>query len=213
MPDKIEALGILLILLPGFSCAYVTQHLAVRRDQTELDKAVEALLFSFVLYLATLPFFGYTLPVSWHAIAGGSYQIVPSYPHLLTLFVSSILLGVLYAANINHDWVLGVLRKINVTERTARSSIWNDAFQEIGGYVQVGMRDGRKLLGWVRYYSDESSDCSIFLEDAAWIGDNGEVQSIDGPGVLLTKECGVEFVMFLDWSTSDEKTSASSPAN
>jgi hypothetical protein len=183
----------------------MTQYLAVRRDQTELDKAVEALLFSFVLYLATLPFFGYTLPVSWHTVSGGTYQIVPNYWHLVTLLVASILLGVLYAANINHDWVLGLLRNLNVTERTARSSIWNDVFQEIGGYVQVGMKDGKKLLGWIRYYSDESSDCSIFLEDAAWVGDDGEMQPVDGPGVLLTKECGVEFVMFLNWMTSDRQ--------
>jgi hypothetical protein len=160
------------------------------------------LLFSFVLYLATLPFFGY-LPVSWHADAGGSYQVVPNYPHLMTLFVSSVLLGFLYSANINHDWALGLLRKINITERTARTSIWNDSFQEIGGYVQVGLKDGRKLLGWVRYYSDESSDCSLFLEDAAWIGDDGEASPVNGPGVLLTKECGIEFLMFLEWTTSD----------
>jgi len=46
MPSKVEALGIFLILLPGFTCAYVSQYLSVRRKQTELDKVVEALLFS-----------------------------------------------------------------------------------------------------------------------------------------------------------------------
>jgi hypothetical protein len=49
MPASTEALGILLLLLPGFSCAFLVQRIAVRARQTELDKIVEALLLSFVL--------------------------------------------------------------------------------------------------------------------------------------------------------------------
>ena len=64
MPGKVEAFGLLLVLLPGFLCAYVVQSLAMRRQQTEADKVIEALIFSLVLYLATLRWFGYTLPLS-----------------------------------------------------------------------------------------------------------------------------------------------------
>ena len=169
MPSKLEALGILLVLLPGFTCAYIAQYLAVRIDQSELDKAVEALLFSFVLYLATLPFFGYSLPVSWAMDPDSEYHIYVHYKLLVTLFVASVALGILYAANINHDWALGLLRKLKVTERTSRKSIWHDVFQETGGWVQVSMKDGKKALGWVRYYSDDVDDRSLFLESASWI--------------------------------------------
>jgi hypothetical protein len=203
MPGKIEALGILLLLLPGLTCAYIAQHLAVRREQTELDKVVEALIFSFLLYLATLPFFGYTLPVSWRVATDGSYQITPHYAHLLTLLISSVVIGVLYAANINRDWLLTLLRWCGLTERTARSSIWNDIFQEIGGFVQVGFKDGKRLIGWVRYYSDDASDSSVFLEDAAWVMEDDQQQPIDGPGILLTKESAIETVSFLNWATND----------
>jgi hypothetical protein len=203
MPGKIEALGILLLLLPGFMCAYISQHLAVRRERTELDKVVEALIFSFLLYLATLPFFGYTLPVSWHSATDGSYQITLHYSHLLALVVASVVLGVLYAANINHDWLLTFLRWCRITERTARISVWNDVFQTIGGFVQVNLKDGRRLIGWVRDYSDDPNDCSVFLEDAAWVIEGDEQQSIDGPGILLTKESAIETVSFLNWTTDD----------
>lgn len=57
MPTKAEALGIFLVLLPGFTCAYIAQYLSVRRKQTELDKVIEALLFSVILYVLNLPFF------------------------------------------------------------------------------------------------------------------------------------------------------------
>jgi len=73
MPASVEALGILLLLLPGFGCAFLVQRIAVRAKQTELDKVIEALLLSFVLYLVTLPFFGYSLPVSWTASREGNF--------------------------------------------------------------------------------------------------------------------------------------------
>jgi hypothetical protein len=102
---------------------------------------------------------------------------------------------------------MSLLRRTRVTERTARKTIWNDAFQEIGGMVQVGISGDRKILGWLRYYSDEDEDPSPFLETASWVknGDNGEEveQPINGPGISLTKDSGIEYVMFLNWAKQE----------
>ena len=99
---------------------------------------------------------------------------------------------------------MSLFRWMKVTERTARKTIWNDTFQEIGGMVQVGISGDRKILGWLRYYSDEDEESSLFLETASWVkeGENGEEieQPIDGPGILLTKDSGIEYVMFLNWA-------------
>jgi hypothetical protein len=205
MPGKIEALGIFLILLPGFLCAYVVQSLAVRRKQTELDKVVEALLLSFLLYLPTLPFFGYSLPVSWHEVGTNSniFQITLHWKQLVTLAIASVVLGTGYAANINHDWFLSIFRLLHVTERTARSTIWNDVFQEVGGWVQVGLAGDVVVSGWLGYYSDEAEDSSLFIEQAAWIDKEGKERLIDGPGILITKEVGIEYVVFLKSETDD----------
>ncbi len=210
MPDKVEALGVLLVLLPGFACAYIVQFLAVRRKQSELDKIIEALLFSLVLYLITLPFFGYTLPLAWRPIDpqhSAEYQIIVKWNHLACLAGAAIVFAVLYSANINRDWILWLLRLMKVTERTARKTIWNDTFQEIGGMVQVGISGDRKILGWLRYYSDEDEESSLFLETASWVGtgDDGEEieQPIDGPGILLTKNSKIEYVMFLNWAKEE----------
>jgi Family of unknown function (DUF6338) len=207
MPDRIEALGILLVLLPGFACAYIVQFLAVRRKQSELDKVIEALLFSLILYVITLPFFGYMLPLGWTAPDRqhpNLYRIVINWNHLVWLTVASVVFAILYSANINLDWAMRLLRRIGVTERTARKTVWNDTFQEIGGMVQVGLSGERKILGWLRYYSDEVEESSLFLETASWLktaedGTETEVP-IDGPGVLLTKSSGIEYVMFLNWA-------------
>jgi len=201
MPDKLEALGVLLVLLPGFCSAYVIQQLCVRRKQTELDKVVEALLFSFLLFLVTLPFFGYALPVSWHPVAtkdGTAYTIAFNARYLWTLFLLAIGVGAVYAVNINRDLALRIFRWIGITERTARYSIWNDVFQDVPlSYLQVELSDGRIVVGYLRYYSDDPEEASIFLEDAAWLTEDGEIP-IDGPGILLTKESRIVFISFLD---------------
>jgi hypothetical protein len=203
MPGTMEALGVLLLLLPGFSCAYLVQSLAVRPKQTELDKVIEALLFSFVLYIVASPFFGYSLPLSWQKKSSGgieqfSFQL--NWPYLALLAVLALVIGIFYSANLNRDWLLRLLRKAGITQRTARNSIWNDAFQDIpSSYVLVQLSRDRSIVGFLRYYSDEQEDASLFLEDAAWIVDEKGTQSpIDGPGILLTKQSGIESVSFLN---------------
>jgi len=203
MPGTTEALGVLLLLLPGFSCAYIVQRLAVRPKQTELDKVIEALLFSFFLYLMASPFFSYSLPLSWQkkttqGIEQYTFQL--NWLYLAVLAVLAVALGIAYSANLNHDWLLRLLRKLCITQRTARNSIWNDAFQDIpGSFVLVQLSGDRAVIGYLRYYSDEPEDASLFLEDAAWIVDDEGTQSpIDGPGILITKQAGIESVSFLN---------------
>lgn len=215
MPDKVEALGVLLVLLPGFACAYLVQMLAVRRKQTELDKVVEALLFSLILYVVTLPLFGNIFPVHWQSVHSASadvYQMLIDWKHLGTLALCAVVLAVLYAANINHDWLLSFFRRIKVTERTARSSVWNDVFQRTGGFVQVSLADGRSVMGWLSDYSDEAAESTLFLEDASWVvqdedGHESEIE-IAGPGILLTRQIGIESVIFLGWQRKAKSTLA-----
>lgn len=210
MPTKAEALGIFLILLPGFTCAYVTQFVAVRQKQGDLDKVIEALLFSLVLYLVTLPFFHFALPLSWVSDANGAVLIRIHYGYLLTLFLLAVGLGVAYAANLNRDWVLRFLRRCRVTERTSRTAVWHDVFQETGGWVQVFLKDGKKALGWVRYYSDDIEDRSLFLESASWVDDEGEERSIAGPGLFLTRDSEIEAVVFLGTGLPEEEPASTS---
>ena len=200
MPDKAEAFGILLVLLPGFLSAYIVQMLAVRRKQTELDKVVEALLFSLVFYLITLPLFGNTLPLSWRnqdANHPDIYQVVVQWMHLATLAALALVFGFVYASSINYDWLARFLSKFKLDVRGSRVNIWNDAFQELKGFVQVGLSGGRRVIGWVRDYSDEESVYELFLESAAWVDEHGNQEPINGPGILLTKDSGIEYVTFL----------------
>jgi hypothetical protein len=208
MPGTTEALGVLLLLLPGFSCAFLVQRLVVRPRQTELDKVIEALLFSFFLYLFASPFFGYSLPLAVQKRAFAEttqFTFQLNWSYLAALAGLALSMSLLYSANLNHDWLLRLLRKLSVTQRTARNSIWIDAFQDIpSSYVLVQLSGDRAVIGYLRYYSDEQDDASLFLEDAAWIVDDEGAQSpIEGPGILLTKQAGIESVSFLNTGKSE----------
>jgi hypothetical protein len=139
--------------LPGFTAAYLVQLLAARKKQSELDKIIEALIFSLLLYILTLPFFGYALPITWTPIDDQHphiFTIFIVWPHLFALASLAIILGSIYAASINHNWLTAPFRWFRISERSARSSVWNDVFPDIKGFVQAGISDGRSIIGWVR---------------------------------------------------------------
>jgi hypothetical protein len=46
-----ESAEVLLILLPGFVTSWILVSLTVRPSQTDFDKIIEALFYSFVIYV------------------------------------------------------------------------------------------------------------------------------------------------------------------
>jgi hypothetical protein len=186
MPTSVIALQILLILLPGFAAAYIVQVLALRGSQTDFDKVIEACLYSFLIYSAFVVLTHGVLP----------FELAPPHPpvtettviwhpkKLLALAAITLafsLAGVAYI-NLDGNWLF---RKLKLTERTTRRSIWNDIFQTEAKtiqVVQVELTDGRSILGLLTYYSDTSEDCSVYIEQASWVGEDGEQFLFPGPG-------------------------------
>jgi hypothetical protein len=115
-------------------------------------------------------------------------------------------MGALYAHSINHNWLTAPFRWFKISERSARSSVWNDVFSDLKGIVQVELSDGRSVIGWIRKYSDEDDADALFLDEAAWIDSDGKEVPIHGPGILLTKNLGIKYVMFLDSDVGDTAT-------
>lgn len=191
MPSSVEALSILLILLPGFLCARIVQSFFVRPQQTEVDKFVEALIYSFVIYVL--------FAITFHGTTGDLTEPL----HLAVLAAYSMILGLLASAALTNDWVGRVLRRLGVTQRTSNASIWNDVFRSCGGYVLVELADGRLVIGWVRYFSDRDEEPSLFLEDASWVTREGSRIHVDGPGMLLTRVSGIRHLMFVNADTPE----------
>ena len=212
MPVTPAALEILPILLPGFTAAYLVQLLATRAKQTDLEKIVEALLFSFSIYVSYSLIRHTGLPVTLVSTAHGDtfqFQSI-NLVWLIGLTLSFALLMILYVNKDGARFFRGdvrLFRWIKLTERTSRNSIWNDTFQDVqqqvdpeaGSIVQVELGDGRRVIGAVKFYSDTADECSVFLQRAAWVGEDETTDiPILGPGILLTGNAKITSVSFLD---------------
>lgn len=209
MPQGLQALAALLVLLPGFVSARIARSLSAQSRQTELERVIEALIFSFFTYVIYILLLGTALPVEWtlspHPSHAEQYVVEVHRWRVVFLAFSSCVLGLLWGVVRSKDYLLSVLRRLGLTTRTSRESVWNDVFCTLQGTVQVGLSDGRNLMGWIRRYSDSGGERSLFLEQARWIQDDGTTIEIEGEGILLTEKSAIEFVMFLDSSSTSDR--------
>lgn len=204
-----ETLAVLLVLLPGFLAAGIVRALCVRTKQTEFDKLIEALVFSFIAYGAFVAVFR-RFPLQSGSVGDVREYLTALHPSdVLFLLAFGAAAGLLVGGSITNDFHGKVFRKLRLTNRTSRPSIWLDVFSEIKDYVQLEFQDGRKLIGWPRYFSDTPDESCLFLENAAWIGHDGKTIEVPGSGVLVTKEMPIQAIMFL---RENRKPPESSPA-
>jgi hypothetical protein len=202
---RLEAIAVLVLLLPGFLAARLEQRLAVSREQSDFDKIVEALLYSFMTYLVFTAFTR-TLPVVVKAEQTGtvtSYRVEANLLRLALLAVIAVLLAVAMSFATNADLFGRFFRLVRISRRSWRDTIWSDVFHNFGGVVQVELSDGRSVMGWLKYFSDRPSDASFFLERAAWVDGNQNLIPIDGPGIFLTGDSGIRSVSFLNWNAEN----------
>lgn len=214
MPASLLALQIFLILLPGFSAAYVVQALATRRSPSDLERVVEALVFSFIIYICYMPLNGGKLPfhIQGDPAGKGDDTVLWEPAQLAWLAAVTIVFSLVAVAYIRYDGNRA-FRLIGLTERTTRNSIWNDILEREAidsQPVQVELSDGRNVLGVLLYYSDASEDGSLYLTQASWVDANGGTIPIPGPGILLTKNSGIRSVSLLD-PASDTLTEEAEP--
>jgi len=205
MPATLLALQIFLILLPGFSAAYLVQALATRRTPSDLERIIEALVFSFVIYVCYVPLNGGKLPFRIQSDPSGKLNDTVLWEPAQLAWLAAVtaafaLLAVVY---IRFDGNR-LFRAAGLTERTTRNSIWNDILEHEAidnQPVQVELEDGRNVLGVLLYYSDSSEDGSVYLTQASWVDADGQTVSIPGPGILLTKNSGIRSVSLLNPAT------------
>lgn len=215
VPQGLQAILALLLLLPGFVSARLVRLMSARNQQSELERVIEALIHSFFIYVVYLLIFGPRLPVTWTVQPALPAQFITNVYRLriATLVIISVCMGLGWGYVKGHDLLAKVLRKLKLTERTSRESVWNDVFVSLGsGTVQVELADGRSVVGWLNRYSDTGDESALFLEKASWVSENGEYIPIEGAGVLLTDKAEIKFVMFLRAASMADESGKEMPA-
>lgn len=199
----LQGLQILLILQPGFVTSWIVLALTVRPPQTELDKIIEALFYSFVTYFLSVLILGTQPVVVILTQRGGSemqlgVDVSALRQFVLWSFLISVAMGLIISALNTNDLPTRFLRWAHITRRSSRASVWSDVFHDITAFVIIEFTDGHRLRGWPRYFSDTPEEASLFLERAAWLLDDGTPVEIEGPGILVTKNLPIQTISF--WS-------------
>ena len=178
--------------------------MSVRSQQTELERIIEALIFSFFTYICYFAIFGPLLPLEWSLSTAASgaetpYNLSVHRSRLLSLVLISLVLGFGWGYIRGHDLLLKLLRKWKLTQRSSRESVWSDVFLNFRGNVQVGLGDGRSVVGWLEQYAEAGEERTVFLARAAWVAEDGITTEVPGEGyMLLTEKSEIKYVMFLD---------------
>ena len=210
MLQGFQALLALLVLLPGFVSARIARSISAPSAQSDVERIIDALIFSFFIYILYLFLFGGTLPIDWSVAPAPShaphYSLEVNRLRLAFLCIAPVLFGLVWGAMQHKDAVLAPLRHWRLTDRTNDVSIWNCDLKEHGGSVQVGLGDGREVVGWLQQYSDIGEERSLFLAKVAWVEEDGSRTLIPGPGILLTDKSEIRYIMFLADTDDDHLT-------
>jgi len=173
MSLTVEALNILLLLLPGFLSGQIFYSFFNSGDVSVSRRILDALLFSFVIYLFVSSF------VLWAPLA----QVVSSdgalsysfsenvnliWLSLVGVVAVPVIIGFLYF----NDHVHAALRRLKITTKTSRSSTWNDVFLTQDRYVIITLKDGRRIRGYPIMFSTDPEEGFLYLYNPAWVNDD-----------------------------------------
>ena len=193
-----ETLTLFFLLVPGFVSSAVLNALVVRQTTGRVGHVIEALVFSFLIYVCLAPFFG-EIPVSVEvtpAEGRTTYRPTVDPTFLICAMGLAVLLALIAGASITHDFHMRILRWMRLTHRTARDNTWIDIFIDQRRYVEVTLTDGRRLFGWPLYYSKHPEEGLLYLYDPAGIDGDGRYVDLDVHGILLTRKDGIESIVF-----------------
>ncbi len=191
-----QAIQIFIFLIPGFISARLLDALIVRGEkQKELESIVEALIFSMLIY-TFYSFTGEKSPVTMDT-QNSAFSFSYNSTSFLWLIGISLLLPILLGLIINNDIHTKILRWVKVTRRTSRHSVWYDAFYENSNWLVIDFKDGKRLLGWAKYFSDLPDKPFIYLADPKWIDKENKYVETNLEGILITPAQEISFIEFV----------------
>jgi hypothetical protein len=168
--DKIDALIVLILLLPGFLGVLLYGAISEVEKQENLDKIILALtltLASNLIYgfaVGTASFVGPLLSSAERDKALRAFAANLGWTTLIAGF-----LGIFWATIQNNGLLFKAAIWCRMTRRTGAIDVWHQTFARSGrSWLRVRFKCGIQLVGWARYYSEDSDKMQLFLSDATW---------------------------------------------
>ena len=201
MLETHEALTVLIFLLPGFLSERLADAITVRPPRSAAMEVVEALVFSLLIYLVySIVGFVVGLPPIVSLVGSADMIAVsgPSIWGIAVLVAGALVFAAAQAVIVNYEWFDWFAYKAGLTKRLTTRSVWLDAFGTFRGvWIRVHLESGEKIVGWPRFYSENTSEPELFLADSYIERTTGSVTYIDGPGILLTPTARIAMIELL----------------
>jgi len=198
MEVTLETLNILVVLLPGFVSSTILNMLIVRKPKGNLSKLIEALVFSFLIYVTIVGVAGVDpmgVAEGQGAVAASrGSQISPRF--LVATTLAALLLPLILGFLATNDLHMRVLRYCRITAKTSRATTWLDVFMDQERYVIVNLRDGRRVFGWPMYFADNQEDSTLYLFNPAWVNEDRTYTPLDIHGLFLVERGSIESIEF-----------------
>ena len=206
-----QALNVLIFLLPGFVATAFLDALTVPGKRTDFQRFVSALMLTFVIYIIYVLVLDNTPVLLMEQDQNGVkvYGIQLVKGAMVWLFIITVAISILLAVSINHDLHMKIFRKIGITKRTSRVSVWHDVFMDQKHYVVVNFEDGRRIVGWPEHFCDDVNERSLFLSSSAWIDTSGDEQKkieLDNHGILITDNAKISTIEFVKHTIDEVAT-------
>jgi Family of unknown function (DUF6338) len=199
-----DLIPILVFLLPGFVSSGIVSLLVIRKPQEAFGRAVEAVIFTAlnlgVFFVAkTILVHLVSLNVTFkHLLTVNSHDFYTA-GNFILLGVCAVGIGLVWSIEANNQWLFRVLQGSGITSKSTKNSIWLDVLSRPRNpYVVVHLKDGRRIMGFVRQYSDDAADRALFLEEASWLTKDGAFVNDPPISVLVDHETGVSMIEFLE---------------
>jgi hypothetical protein len=219
-----EALQILIFLIPGFISETILNMVLVRKDKNDLGKVIEALIFSLIIYVLfslVVSRSPVSLTIVSEAKEGNSstFTLTNNGVQYLWLLLFSVVLPLVIGFCVTNDLHMKLLRRLQITGKSSRDSIWLDLFINNKKSVIVNLTDGRRITGLPLYYSDDPSNQYLNIYNPAWIVYNEEkkieeiVEMPETEGILVTPQQKIDSIMFIQdkGGHNDRKERAKQP--
>ena len=175
---SIEVVNALLLLLPGFMSGQIYYSLFRVIEVSPFRRTLEAIIFSFILYLCVSPFFEWE-PLAQVLSNDGvvKYRFSDSISYTVVSLVGVVLIPLIIGFCYFNDHIHRLLRKLTITTKSSRGNTWNDVLASQERYVVVILKDGRRIRGYPTMFSDDPSEGYLYLYNPAWLNDDKENDS------------------------------------
>ena len=195
-----EIVAVITFLLPGFVAAAVFYSLTSHPRPGDLDKIVQALVFTMVGRAVGQG-------MEFAASALGSETEWAEEWDIAASVAIAVAVALIAAWAANKDWLHAALRKIGVTKESSHPSEWYTALViNDERYVILNLKEGRRLYGWMTQWPGRPDIGHFRIREAQWLSGDIPISElrIDEMVVPASEVVIVEFLDKLQEESPEE---------